>query len=163
MPMTCTACIHPSRSVIDRMLASGTGTLREIAGQYGLSTTALHRHKEHIIAAVRRTVEKRTQGRAERTTSAWEERLQGAYESAQRGVERAETDETQWTQGARFLAVMAKLIETGLEMDGVIGTRGITTTTTTVEQVLVLPSKPADTHSVSDGSIETYLLPEAES
>jgi hypothetical protein len=45
MPRRCTICDHPTRDAIDRALVAGQA-LRDIAGQYHLSKSALARHKE---------------------------------------------------------------------------------------------------------------------
>jgi hypothetical protein len=48
MPRTCTACSHPQRPEIDRALVDGI-TYRTIADRFGLSETALKRHRgEHL-------------------------------------------------------------------------------------------------------------------
>ena len=39
----CTACVHPERAAIDDALADGV-SLRTVAGRYGLSAGAVHRH-----------------------------------------------------------------------------------------------------------------------
>ncbi len=45
MPQVCTVCAHPQRAGIVRALVNSE-PLRNIAQQFGLSSTALHRHKE---------------------------------------------------------------------------------------------------------------------
>ena len=49
MAMVCTICRHEGREAIDRALLGGE-TLRNIAERYGVSTTALHRHKARDIS-----------------------------------------------------------------------------------------------------------------
>jgi len=44
MPQTCTICRHPDRATIDRALVTGL-SLRDIAGQHGVSKSALERHR----------------------------------------------------------------------------------------------------------------------
>ncbi len=57
MPRTCTVCAHPKRSEIDRALLDGM-TYRTIADRFGLSETALKRHKaEHVPARVAKAKE----------------------------------------------------------------------------------------------------------
>ncbi len=52
MARGCTVCLHPEREAIDACLVSGR-PLREIAGQWGLSSSALHRHSQrHVSAAL---------------------------------------------------------------------------------------------------------------
>jgi hypothetical protein len=52
--MSCTICNHPDRQAIDQALAAGSATLVALGQQYGLSTSALHRHKAHLKAKVSR-------------------------------------------------------------------------------------------------------------
>lgn len=57
MPRTCTVCAHPQRARIDAALVAGP-TYRTIADRYGLSETALKRHrKDHLPAHVARARE----------------------------------------------------------------------------------------------------------
>jgi hypothetical protein len=52
MPRVCTICTHPAHAAIDDGLEAGQ-SLREISGQYGLSKSALDRHKiSHLPAAL---------------------------------------------------------------------------------------------------------------
>lgn len=58
MPRTCTVCSHAQRSEIDQALATGSGTLRNIAKQFGPSAAALLRHKrDHLPAHVAKAAE----------------------------------------------------------------------------------------------------------
>jgi hypothetical protein len=47
MPRTCTACSHPQRDDIDRLLLEGV-PLRNIAKQFSLSAAGLFRHSKHL-------------------------------------------------------------------------------------------------------------------
>ena len=47
MPMTCSICKHPHRDAIDLSLLEGR-SLRAIAGQFNVSSSALDRHKDHL-------------------------------------------------------------------------------------------------------------------
>jgi hypothetical protein len=47
MRRTCTACTHPQRDEIDRLLLDGAA-LRNIAKRFSLSTASLFRHNKHI-------------------------------------------------------------------------------------------------------------------
>lgn len=48
MPRTCTVCTHAQLHAINKALVAGT-PLRDIAGQYGLSKSAVERHQaEHL-------------------------------------------------------------------------------------------------------------------
>jgi hypothetical protein len=46
MPRLCTICHHPQHEAVDQALVAGQ-SLRDIAGQYHLSKSALARHKDH--------------------------------------------------------------------------------------------------------------------
>lgn len=45
MARACSVCEHPDRREIDRALVLGTVSIRDIAGQYRISRSALSRHK----------------------------------------------------------------------------------------------------------------------
>lgn len=50
----CTACTHPEREALDRDIVAGV-SLRNIAAQYGLSLSAVARHRrEHVAADLER-------------------------------------------------------------------------------------------------------------
>lgn len=51
MPQRCTVCAHPERRAIDKALAIGQETVRDIAGRTGLSRMALWRHKDDHLPA----------------------------------------------------------------------------------------------------------------
>ena len=46
MPRRCTICAHPDRAAIDQALVAGGAGYRNIAERFGLSTTAVYRHKQ---------------------------------------------------------------------------------------------------------------------
>jgi hypothetical protein len=64
MPRTCKVCVHADRPEIDKAIISG-GSLRDIAGQYTLSKSAVERHREHIPQALTRAQEAREVARAD--------------------------------------------------------------------------------------------------
>lgn len=51
MPQRCSICIHENAEEINYELLRGT-PLRKIAEQYGVSSTALFRHKKHLPATL---------------------------------------------------------------------------------------------------------------
>jgi hypothetical protein len=64
MPRVCTACTSPNREAIDRALVAET-PLRTIADQYGVSKTALLRHKaDHLPAALAKGKEAKEEAHA---------------------------------------------------------------------------------------------------
>ena len=65
MPRSCTVCTHPERPAIDGELVSGT-SLRNIAEQFRLTVTSLHRHKHgHVSAALAKARDAQTVADAE--------------------------------------------------------------------------------------------------
>jgi hypothetical protein len=49
VPRVCTVCSHPNRAEIDQVLVAGELPFRTIADRFGLSQTALKRHRaEHV-------------------------------------------------------------------------------------------------------------------
>jgi len=46
MPRRCTVCDHADRTAIDLALAADSGSLREIAGRWGLAQSSVQRHRE---------------------------------------------------------------------------------------------------------------------
>jgi hypothetical protein len=91
MPQTCTICKHPQRLQIEQALLN-RNTYRHIAKHFGTSTTALVRHRDHIVDTLaRQTAERDTarnttlledirtgEGRAERLYQQAEEILRSA-------------------------------------------------------------------------------------
>jgi hypothetical protein len=64
MPRTCTICSSPERPAIEAALVTGTG-YRDIAGRYGLSKSAVERHRaDHIPRAVAEAHEAREEAQA---------------------------------------------------------------------------------------------------
>ena len=53
MPRRCTICAHPAHEAIDQTLVTGEAGYRNIAERFGLSSTAVYRHKqEHLSQAL---------------------------------------------------------------------------------------------------------------
>jgi hypothetical protein len=53
MPRVCTICTHPARATIDDGLVTGQ-SLRAISAAYGLSKSAVDRHKDsHLPPSIR--------------------------------------------------------------------------------------------------------------
>lgn len=64
MPRKCTICEHPRVDEINTALLDGV-PLRDIAGQFSVSKTALHRHKGHIPAGLVKAQEAQEVARAD--------------------------------------------------------------------------------------------------
>jgi hypothetical protein len=97
VPQTCTICRHPKRLAIEQALLN-RNTYRNIAKQFGTSTTALVRHREHIAGTLARNESDREaartgtllqdvragEGRAERLYAQAEEILASALKDKDR-------------------------------------------------------------------------------
>lgn len=72
MARPCSVCAHPKRDKIDAALLKPGTRLREIAEKYGLSISAVHRHKESHMptAAIAKHVEQE-QRRGESLADFW--------------------------------------------------------------------------------------------
>lgn len=58
MPRRCSICSHAQRGAIDEALATSPDSIRDIAGRFGLSKTAVARHKaEHLPAHLTKAAE----------------------------------------------------------------------------------------------------------
>lgn len=51
MPRICTACSHPDRPALDAALVSRNVPIRDLAGTYGLSKSAVDRHAKDCLPA----------------------------------------------------------------------------------------------------------------
>lgn len=45
----CSICNHPNRAAIDKALVTRSASMRDVAGQYGVSRSALSRHKTNHL------------------------------------------------------------------------------------------------------------------
>ncbi len=52
MPRKCSVCTHPKRAHINRALMNPKRSLRQIAAQYGVSSSTLQRHKKHMVQTI---------------------------------------------------------------------------------------------------------------
>lgn len=76
MPRKCTVCQHPERETIDAALVAGD-SLRDVAGRYRISKSAVERHKaEHIPARLAQAQDAQDAARAD-TLLAQVSELQG--------------------------------------------------------------------------------------
>jgi hypothetical protein len=82
----CTVCDHPERKAIEVALA--VSSVRDIAGRFGLSKSAVHGHKQrHLKPAAARAIARRE----ELGPAALVEKLVGYLEEAENGIEIAKT------------------------------------------------------------------------
>ena len=151
----CKVCSHPDRTVIDRTIAAGTGSIRDIAKKHGLAKSSVLRHAVNhlqpqamatansiagdVVKAVR-DQQQREQGTVARL---WERRLHDTYETVRQGMERAAADETAWTQVAKFGMAANSIIEVGMRACGTLAGGQGERITVNVEQLVVLPTPQA--------------------
>ena len=148
----CKVCSHPDRTVIDRTIAAGTGSIRDIARKHGLAKSSVLRHAvNHLQPAAMATVNtvagdvvKAVRDQRERdrqqVNSVWLERLNQTYEDAAVAYENAMNDEDGIDAAAKMLMVRGRLCDTGLRADGVLAGAGEARITVNVEQLIVLPT-----------------------
>ncbi len=86
MPLKCTACYHPEQAEIDQMLLAGS-SLRVVAERFGMSTTSVHRHKQHISKVLGRATEIAEIAKADTLL----DQVKNLLSQAERITERAET------------------------------------------------------------------------
>ena len=73
MPRQCSICSHSTRTEIESALVAGT-SLRDIAGQFGVSKTALGRHRSnHLGEILAKTQEEREIGYARKLSDSVED------------------------------------------------------------------------------------------
>jgi transposase-like protein len=155
VPRRCTVCLHPERIAIDRSIAAGTATFRDISKQHGVTTSALSRHvaqhwaspavstpatvANEVVQAVRDQQAKERR----QTISVWEQRLHTTYTDVASAYDMAIGDADGIDAAAKFAMVRARLCDTGLRADGVLAGGGETRVTVNVEQLIVLPTPQA--------------------
>lgn len=88
MPRVCTICGHKKRRKIDSAIATGT-SYRDIAARFGVSASAIGRHREHVAGAVKRATDKREEDLGESILS----RLEGLYKRGQKVLAQAEASQ----------------------------------------------------------------------
>jgi hypothetical protein len=151
----CTVCKHPERVGIDRLIATGTASLREIADRYGLGPSAVSRHVARhlqvqgmatpaaVAKQVVQAVRQEQQREQRQVQSVWVGRLHKTYADAASAYNRAMGEEDGIDAAAKFLMVQARLCDTGLRADGVLAGGAEGRVTVNVEQLVVLPQPTA--------------------
>ena len=120
MPRTCTACSHPQRPEIDRALVDGT-TYRTIADRYGLSETALKRHKsDHIPGHVAKAQDAREAADADDLLT----QLKALRNKAISILQKAETS-GDYRTALMGIREARGCIETLMEVEGELDRRGV--------------------------------------
>jgi len=121
MPRTCTVCGHPQRPEIDRALVEGA-TYRTIADRFGLSETALKRHKsEHLPGHVAKAQEAAQVADADDLL----QQLKALRNRAIRILQKAETAGDYRTALAGIREARG-CIEVLMEVEGELDRRGVT-------------------------------------
>ncbi len=121
MPRICTVCAHSQRSEIDRALVEGA-TYRTIADRFGLSETALKRHKsEHLPGHVAKAQEAAQVADADDLL----QQLKALRNRAIRILQKAETAGDYRTALAGIREARG-CIEVLMEVEGELDRRGVT-------------------------------------
>jgi uncharacterized protein (DUF1499 family) len=86
--MKCQTCSHPQRQAIDQALLAENLTFEALSQTYGLSISALYRHKQHLVARMDRARQRfrNSQGQVALL------KLNAILDSVQRAIQQAETD-----------------------------------------------------------------------
>jgi hypothetical protein len=108
--MPCSICNHPQRQIIDQALVAGSSTLAALGQEYGLSTSALQRHKAHLQAKISRAQDQ-LQNNLHQTCIFW---LSQALEMAMQTARAAQTEGNSrlvlqaLAQGTRLINIILK-------------------------------------------------------
>lgn len=118
MPRVCTVCTHKKRKAIDRELVAGT-TFRNIAKRYGLSITALVRHRDdHLPETLIKAKEAEDKTHAEDLL----ERFDALLNDARRIGKKAESAEN-YSAALAGVREMVRINELLLEVRGKLDRR----------------------------------------
>lgn len=121
MPRTCTACSHPQCPEIDRALVAGA-TYRTIAARFGLSETALKRHKNgHVPGHIAQARDAGVVADADDLLA----QVRQLQAEALRLLKRAE-GVGDFGTALRGVAEARRCIEVLLEVEGELDRRGVT-------------------------------------
>ena len=133
MAMLCKVCGNENRVLIDKMVAKGGVSIREIAKRFDISAASLFRHAEnHILKHVQKTALRRESEHIETVGEIWKTRLDDTYQRTVRGSDAAPDD-------PRWMAPMAKVVETGLRASGIISGGTEVTVNAASGSMVVLP------------------------
>jgi len=130
MPRVCTVCTHPQRPEIDRAIV-GDGTYRTIADRYGLSETALKRHKgEHLPGHV-------AKAHAAREVADADDLLQQLKALRNKAIGILQKAETAGDYRTALMGIREArgCIETLMEIEGELDRRGVVNITVSADWV----------------------------
>lgn len=116
--LTCTICKHKQRGAIERELV-GRRPLREVAVRYGVSKSALDRHRGHLSAEVIATQKSQDVERVDSVLGdvrAGIERMKGLVARVEAILERSDQDPTLALRAIRELANVNKEERSGHEL-----------------------------------------------
>lgn len=91
MANVCTVCIHPERDEIDKLLILDGSSIRDLAGQYKLSKSAVDRHRAHASEALKRAIEVKEYRRGEKLLDKVEDLTAASW-----GLMRKAKDDEDW-------------------------------------------------------------------
>ncbi len=112
---TCSACTHSKRAEIDSALVAGVPSLRNIAKQFGLSVSALFRHKDHLAQALTLAKEAGEIAHADTLLARVKEVISKAEVIADRALEAKE-----FSAAARGIAEIRQCLELLGELSGAL-------------------------------------------
>ena len=101
----CTVCAHPRRKKIDSALASGT-SLRDVSGQFGVSKSALDRHRGHVGGAIQKAAQRRGESIGD---SVYQEMRELVTEA--RGLLAKMKSERDWRGGIAAVKTAAEILD----------------------------------------------------
>lgn len=110
MAQPCSICCHEKRAAIDRAIQDGS-TLASISADFGVSYSALRRHRKHIKDIVQRAAAKKERDLAKECLG-W---LDEAHDIARRGALMAEEDHKPGVM-VQYAASTAALVSKVLEI-----------------------------------------------
>jgi hypothetical protein len=118
MAMKCKACSHENQVEIDRLLLTGT-SLRIVAEKFGTSTTAMHRHKQHISQTLVKAREVTEVAKADTLL----DQVRNLLRKAERLTEQAE-DARQLDTALRGIAQVRSVLQLLGELSGQLAGKG---------------------------------------
>ncbi len=131
----CTVCNHPQRNMIDAVLAAGSLGRRTVANQYGLTDSAVQRHRarhltKRIVKAVERAGAKADDVFMQRHEHLYAETLQYVEDAKQAVKMQKVTEEIETDDGIRLqdryksfrdIGAMAPALQTAVQLQRVLG------------------------------------------
>ena len=158
----CTVCQHPSRTTIDKLLASGASSGRAVARRFNLSKDAIRRHgKAHIVRAVQRSIRRREERHEDAVSDVFTARLEAAHAAASRALARAETEPDGFKHVAPLIGQVFRGVELLGRATGRLDGQGARRETIRVNALVLMPTPT--TRAVAAPTIELKPLEPSDS